>query len=65
MKHEDYKKAIDQDKEFCDNEVNEWRRKLETAKHNLEYWESQAKAICSVSCRVGITDNSPFPKPKE
>lgn len=58
--HEEYKRAIERDREYVFSQVELWELKAKEATEKLEYWNNQAAAMRSVESRVSLFDNSAF-----
>ena len=60
MTHTEYKKAIEADRKFVQDQLKLWTDKAEHAKAQVHYWMNQEKAMSSVGARVSLGDNSVF-----
>lgn len=60
MNHEEYKKAIEKDREYAFTNLEQWQAKEKEAMERVEYWTRQVEAMKTVEARVGLFDNSAF-----
>lgn len=60
MTHPEYKKAIDADRKYVDQQLEASKKALEKAKTDVEYWTRQSEAMSAVSARVSMSENSAF-----